>query len=365
MPVLLRYLFSRFLVNFLRILLISGGLFLLLDGAELVRRYAKEGSAGWSDILFLLALRLPAFLVHILAPLTLLATLTTLTLLSRQNEITAMRAGGLSIYRILVPFLLAGLSISSVQFLLQDQVVPLGNRLMQDVVNRITHSTPASTLTGSDTTALWIRDGQQIVHAQGTSPEHGAMWDVTIFQFDEGLRLLTRVDAKHAKREKEGWVLYDGIVYTNGDAGAANRFESRPWPIQLATEQFDRSIPQPEMLSLMALRHQANRLSREGYDAKAFQVFFLRRLADPLTTLSAIILAFPFALRLQRLGGATRSLLLGLVVGFAMFIVVDLTTALGMGSILPAGVAVFVPVIFFFSVGMFLLLHLEEECKAG
>ena len=55
----------------------------------------------------------------------LLATLLTLGTLSRHSEVTAMKAGGVSLYRITFPLLLIALMISFFSFLRNEYLVPI------------------------------------------------------------------------------------------------------------------------------------------------------------------------------------------------------------------------------------------------
>ncbi|MBF0124653.1 MAG: LptF/LptG family permease, partial [Magnetococcales bacterium] len=102
------YLLRRLSHALATIVAIFTGLFLLLDGAEQMRRFARSTEVAWSDVLLLIGLRLPDFLLRFLPPILLLATLLAVTRMAHNNEITAMRAGGLALKRIFVPFLIGG-----------------------------------------------------------------------------------------------------------------------------------------------------------------------------------------------------------------------------------------------------------------
>ena len=109
MPILFHYLLRLFLAGLLQVIGLFVGLFFLIDGVENMRRFSLKEHFNWGDLLLMMACRLPDFLTLLLPSMTLLAVLMVLARLSRQNEITVMRASGVSIYRILIPFLLGGL----------------------------------------------------------------------------------------------------------------------------------------------------------------------------------------------------------------------------------------------------------------
>ncbi|ABK45174.1 permease YjgP/YjgQ family protein [Magnetococcus marinus MC-1] len=368
MPILFRYLLQLFLQGFVKVFSIFIALFFLMDGAEQIRRFGGRDHVIWQDMVELIFLRMPHFFTQFLPPIALLTTLFVVTRLTRLNELTVIRSGGVSLVRILIPFLLGGVMVAGVQMLLLDQIVPRTNAAAERSIFRMNLPEQAAlyesmvSLEGVRKDNLWIRDGGQILHAKRAYGDKRLLLEVTIFRFTPEHDLLMRADAHKATWENEGWVLHNGQIYRfNGHTTQSEPFTRMPWAINLEKEQIKRATPQPEELSLQALWKHADRLAREGYDATPYWVTLYRKLADPLTTLAAILLAFPFALRLHRMGGTFRSMLMGFITGFFMFVVVDLFTALGFGERLPPFLAAFAPVMFFICIGGFLLLHLEED----
>ena len=78
----------------------------------------------------------PEFLVTILPIVLLLALLYTLTNHARHNEITAMRAAGVSLWRICVPYFVVGLAASVVLFALNEWCVPRSADWAERILNR-------------------------------------------------------------------------------------------------------------------------------------------------------------------------------------------------------------------------------------
>ncbi|MBF0156479.1 MAG: LPS export ABC transporter permease LptG [Magnetococcales bacterium] len=360
MPILFRHLLGLYLGGVVRVIGIFLGLFLLMDGIESLRRFGDEVHFTWPDMVLYMVARIPAYMIQFLPPIALLAALLVLGRLARQNEIMIMRASGVPIYRILIPFLMGGMLLAVAHLLLQDRVIPWSNHLQQTLKDRLTGVPVDAASEGGN---LWLRSGRQIIHARLASPHHRILLDVTVFAFDDHFHLASRIEAHKAEMVGDAWFLIRGVTYRFGDHLEVDRFDRRPWSVTLDAGQLDRTTPPPNSLSIRQLHQLAGRLVREGYDATPYWVMLQRKFADPLTTLAAVLLAFPFSLRLERLGGGTRSLIAGLLVGFGMFVLVDLTTALGMGGRLPPAVAAWSPVLFFLGIGGFLLLHLAAPVR--
>lgn len=359
MPILYRYLMNLYLGSFLNVLGVFVGLFALLDGVEQIRRFAGKAGVEWGDMLLFILLRLPEFLLQFVAPMAMLATVFTLIRLVRQNEITAMRASGLSIYRILIPFLLGGLVVAGGQMLLQDQVIPRFDPISRSLYDYLKSDGRAPLMVQNR--ELWLRDGPHILNAKKVLARERILRQVSIFTFNADLEMIQRVEAERMVWREDGWHLVNGTRYHFLGATQVERFTESPWQGNLEEERLGQSTLQATSYSMGELLDQIQMLRQEGYPTTTYQVTLQRRLADPATTLTAILLAFPFSLRLQRLGGSGRTQAAALAMGFALFFLVDLSTALGMGARLPPWLSAWGPTAFFFGVGAFLLMHLEEE----
>ncbi|WP_130470813.1 LPS export ABC transporter permease LptG [Candidatus Magnetaquicoccus inordinatus] len=367
MPILFLYLLRLFLVGMGQIIGLFIGLFLLIDGIESIRRFALKPAFNWADMFWMMLCRLPDFITLLFPSITLLAVLIVLARLSRQNEITVMRASGISLYRILIPFLLGGLLIASTQLLLRDQLVPWSKRLAQNLEDRLLgQENPSPT----DMDNLWLKvwtqqGGRQLLHVQQLLPDQRVLLNLSLYEWDADHKLRSHIQARSAHMVKGEWILNQGIRYQYEPTLVAERFIQLPWPAILGSDQLNRTAINPDFLTFEQLNRLIERTEREGYDATRLHVLLHSRFSQPATTLAAILLAFPFTLRLPRRGGITRSLLLGLLIGFTLFVVADLAQALGLGGRLPPPLAAWAPVCFFAGLGGFLLIHLADPKRQG
>src|ERR1039457_6884026 len=88
------------------------------------------------DVLGYSVAKTPEFLVTILPVALLLALLYTLTTHARHNEITAMRAAGVSLWRICTPYLAVGLASSAMLFALNESLVPRSTAWADRILHR-------------------------------------------------------------------------------------------------------------------------------------------------------------------------------------------------------------------------------------
>jgi lipopolysaccharide export system permease protein len=93
----------------------------------------QRGGGGFKVILWYNIARIPELLVLILPPALLLALLYAISNHSRNNEIVAMRAAGVGIWRICTPYIAVGIILGVCLFYLNETWVPMGARLAKDL----------------------------------------------------------------------------------------------------------------------------------------------------------------------------------------------------------------------------------------
>ncbi|MBF0629131.1 MAG: LPS export ABC transporter permease LptG [Magnetococcales bacterium] len=357
MPILFGYLLRDFLIAFSKTVWLFIGLFLLIDGIEGIRRFSQKPNFHLMDFMLLILSRIPNFLGMLIPAMVLLTTLMAMARLVRQNEITVMRASGVSLSGILLPWLAGGVIIALFHALLIGQIAPRTNQFARDFRDHLLDQQLAPAVKSED---FWLRDGARIIHASRVELQTATLREVTVFTFTTDHRLAARLEARTARHSEAGWRLLDGIDYRFLPEPEVRPFQERAWELALDPQRLSAEAPLPDMLTVFELQAIARQLEQEGYDALRYQVLLHRRFAAPVSVLIAILLAFPFALRLPRSGGALRSTLLGLLLGFALFVFGDLMAALGMGGRLPALLAAWAPNLFFGGIAGFLLFHLDS-----
>ena len=67
----------------------------------------------------------------------LIATVMTFTLMQKNNEITALKASGVSIYRLTIPFFIIGILLTITMFYFENIVVTKSNTLKSDLEKKI------------------------------------------------------------------------------------------------------------------------------------------------------------------------------------------------------------------------------------
>jgi LPS export ABC transporter permease LptG len=289
----------------------------------------------------------------------LLAVLITLGWMQRSNEITAMKATGISIYRIIVPLLIAATLLAGGLFFFDQFYLPRANKRQDALRNRIKGKPPQTYL---DPDRRWIF-GQHstIYYYRLFDPERAQFGSLSVFQFDPAtFQLTTRIyaDRAHWDDSLQRWVCTQGWERSfRGSAIEKYRtFDVSTFAaISEPPSYFQKEVRQSSEMNYEELRRYIHDLQQSGFDVVRLRVQLQKKLAFPIIALVMAVLAVPFSL-----SGGKRGAVAGVAVAVGIAVVYSVTSdmfeAMGNISQLPPALAAWSPDLIFALLGGYLLL---------
>ncbi len=280
--------------------------------------------------------------------------------LSRSQELLAIRAAGISAWNLLAPPLTVavGLGVFAVV-----AFTPLSSQLLVQYAGM-----EAKYIRGQESrlaisrNGLWLRQGdskaQSVIHALRVADGGVRLDDVIIFLYGTGDIFLGRIDAQSAKLETGAWTLKNAWVSTAD--GNPEHHDSYNLPTTLTPTRIKESFASPETLSFWALPGFIATAQQAGFAATRYQLYFDTLLILPAMFAAMVFMAASFSLRLARLGGMTRVVVLSALAGFGIYFFGDVTQALGESGILPIALAACAPATAAILLGMVLVFHQED-----
>jgi LPS export ABC transporter permease LptF/LPS export ABC transporter permease LptG len=305
-------------------------------------------------------LNVTPYLLYNVAPLVmLLAVLVTFGLMQRSNEITAIKATGTSIYRIITPVIVAAAFLAAALFFADQFYLPHTNKRQEALHNQI-KGKPAQTYLRPD--RKWIfGQNNDIYYYQFFDPDRDQFGNLTVFQLDRASFTITR--RIHADRARwndnlNRWVYEQGWVRTLkvSAMGDYRPFDVSTFPdLPETPSYFKKEVKQYSEMNYEELRRYIRDLQQSGFDVVRLRVQLNKKLSYPLITLIMAILAIPFALSTGKKGAITG---IAVAVGIALFytVVSRLFEAMGDLSQLPPALAAWSPDLIFVLVGGYLIL---------
>jgi LPS export ABC transporter permease LptG/LPS export ABC transporter permease LptF len=307
-------------------------------------------------------LNVAPYLLYNVAPLImLLAVLITFGLMNRSNEITAIKATGTSIYRIVTPVLVAAAVLAVGLFFADQFYLPHTNQRQEALHNQI-KGKPAQTYLRPD--RKWIfGQHNDIYYYQFFDPDRDQFANVTIFQVDPASFAITQrihADSAHWADNLNRWIFERGWQRSlNGPAIADFRtFDVSTFPeLSEAPSYFKKEVKQYSEMNYEELRRYIRDLQQSGFDVVRLRVQLNKKLSFPLITLIMAVLAIPFSLSASKKGAITG---VAVAVGIAVVytVVSRLFEAMGDLSQLPPALAAWSPDLIFALVGAYMILKI-------
>jgi lipopolysaccharide export system permease protein len=307
------------------------------------------------------AANLPVIGFRVLPMISLVAAVLGLGALARDSEVIAMRAGGVSLYRTVLPLLQMGILLTVLTFLFGEMVIPPLHATADRIkATNIKKDMPSEDLQRSN---IWLRGKEgRMYYAQQFEPARRALLDVSIFEFDPAYRLTKRIDVGKMEWRADGWLLTDVVEYRLAASGEVEVSQVAAEQVQLpeTLESFHRVKKRPADMNAVELRRYIRRLRAEGGEVSALRSDLHAKLAMPFSVLVLILLAIPYGVHNPRSGGIGRSLAIGLGLAIAYWFVMQIGLSLGHAGKLPPLFAAWSGNLFFAILGLYLMIHVRQ-----
>jgi LPS export ABC transporter permease LptF/LPS export ABC transporter permease LptG len=302
-------------------------------------------------------------MVYQLAPLaTLVATLVSLAVLAKNNEVIALKASGISLYRLVLPLLLAGMLVSGGLFVLDDTYLPYANQRQDALRNRI-KGRPAQTY--FEPARQWIfGENSKIYNYELFDPDRQLFGGLNVFELDpDTFQMRRRIFATRATWEptESLWILTGGWVRDFGSDGQVVRYEPfKATTLPELTEPpgyFRREVRQSFQMNWRQLGEYIHGLGQAGFDTARLSVQWHKKFAFPLIAAIIVFLGAPFAF-LVGTRGAVGGLAIAVGIGVIYWSSAALLEAMGSAGQLPPLLAAWGPDLIFGFLGAYFFLRM-------
>jgi len=326
---------------------------------DIIRNHVALGMVG--DYLFNLA---PSMIYTITPLAVLIAVLVTFGVLNRNSEIVAMKATGISLYRLVIPVISISAILAIALFVFDDYYLPAANR-RQEFLRSTIKGRPPQTFLHPEEKWMFGQSGPSepahIFYYQFFDRDDDAFANLSVFEFDPSTFALSRrIFASRAvwDDKTETWHFLNGWVRDiEGNKRDYKEFKNTTFSeIQEDPGYFKKENLQSQEMNFQQLRAYIRDLRQSGFDTMRLRVALWHKLAYPLIAIIMAMLAIPFALSMGRRGSLT-GIAVAISVALAYWVVDGLFGAMGNVNYLPAALAAWSPDILFALTGGYLLLR--------
>ncbi len=307
----------------------------------------------------------PSMLYTVAPMAVLIAVLVTFGVLNRNSEITAMKATGISLYRLVVPVIGIAAILAVSLFVFDEFYLPQANR-RQEALRNIIKGRPPQTVNNPE--QHWVfgqpnaGESGRIFYYQFFDPVHHEFANLSVFEFDPATFAIKRrifASRVYWDSDHSAWSFQNGWQRDlEGDHTKSYREFTQTTFAEIHEEPgyFTKEDKQSQEMNFGELQRYISALSQSGFDTMRLRFDLWHKLSYPLIAVVMAGLAIPFALSMGRRGSLT-GIAVAIGVALAYFVADSLFRALGNVNYLPAAIAAWSPDVLFGMVGGYLLLR--------
>ena len=363
MRLLDRYVLKRFLYVCFFALLAFWLIFLVVDIVEHIDLFIDRG-AGLFLVLKYYLYYSPFILVMVLPVAMLLSSLFSLGILARNNELTAMKVSGISLYRTLLPLFILSFLASFMVLGLNELVIPYANQ-------KKTYTRKVEIERRAKPEDIVFQN----VYAQG---ENGRIFylsrydsnrkegrGVLVQKFEEN-RLKEQIEANVMRWKDSGWVFENGIYRFFSDSLEESQGEEfqrfsqlERSDIKIKPEAFTKPQKNPEEMNYRELFEYTRVKKKAGEDVSAEQTDLHMKLAYPLISFILVLFGSPLAANPRR-GSLTINFAITMAIAFVYWFLLRTAQTFGHTQKLPPFLAAWITNFVFAGLGVFLLIKAKK-----
>jgi LPS export ABC transporter permease LptG/LPS export ABC transporter permease LptF len=306
--------------------------------------------------------RIPEF-IHFSLPVTALtAALLTLGLFSKSNEVTAMKACGISVYRTVLPVVFLAVLIGGLAFHIQERVLPQANKKAEEIWNKINEVSPRSY---SYLNRRWVANTKRdrFYHFSYFDPDKAAFSWLSIFDLDlSNWSLKRRIYAERAVLKEDLLHLENGWIREfAGEAPkspGARVFKTMDLALEEGKGYFLKEWREPSQMTYGELRQYVREIKEFGFETVGFRVDLSSKISFPFVALIMTLLGIPFAFSMGK-RGALVGIGVSLAIAMVYWVAIGVFRSLGHVGFLNVFFAAWGPNLVFGLIGLYLLFRLR------
>jgi lipopolysaccharide export system permease protein len=351
-----RYLVRQYLL-FLGAGLLVGGVFsFVVDLLQSLDRFLRVEPA-WIHIAQHFLYLLPRELYKGLPLIVLVATVFLFLSLTRQRELDALKAAGVSLYRVCLPVLGMAFLISVAALVFQETALPELTARAEEVDRVKIRGFPPRHLQRQG--QMWYRSSdRRFVRIGLLDPIARSLDGLVVLDLTPDFGLANRLDVSRAEWTENEWLLRNGVLRQvhGAEEVSSTRFDYRQAGMPERIDDFIRVHRPPDAMSFRELHAYVNKLREGGHQVGAYLVQLHSKLSFPVVHVIMALVAIPFALASPRSGGRAMGVGVAIVVSVGYWVVHSAALAFARADLLPPALAAWTANIIFAGVGTTMLL---------
>ncbi len=359
MKIIDRYMVKGFLSPFVWCLFIFTIMAIIIDIFSFIEDIVKFKIPGTALAAFYIYYS-PTILLQVTPMAALLSTIFVLSNLNKNNEITAMKSSGISLWRIMSPVIILGLIISVASFIVSDKVIPISSKVAsmirrEELEKEKRKNNPQKVI---ENVAVYGA-GNRIVFARLYDTEKKLLTDVIIHEHDLSENLLSKITAQAGVWTGDTWKFYKVIIWKIDNTGKILSepafYSEKIINLKERPRDFAYKEWHSEYMSYAELKDYINNF--RGTSTKLVRGLLVdlhQKVSFSVISLIIILIGAPFALITTR-GGVMIGVGMSIAIGLLYYACIAISIAFGKAGMLPPIAAAWLGNIVFGIIGIYLI----------
>jgi len=305
-------------------------------------------------------LKTPHIIVQLLPPATLISVIIMLCLMKNNNEIIAMKAGGINIFTVCRSLIIYSLFLTAALFIFSESIVRYTSSKSNEIWNvEVEKYDPGRYYYGSE--QIWYRGVDCIYWIKSFDNKAMIMKQPSFFFFNKNFRLVKKIVGRSATWQDGNWNVEEGIIQELQDDGnyRLTRFSNHYMKLPETPETFIRKTRSPEEMSFRQLKKYAERVRNEGYDNTKYLVEMHTKIAFPFIIFIMTLVGVTIALT-QKKVKIHLAVSIGMGICFIYILIFGFSRSLGLSGILPPILSAWFANLAFFLFSIYMMTYVER-----
>jgi lipopolysaccharide export system permease protein len=343
-----KYLFQQFIQTIFFGLMTFAVIFVIIDLMENLDDFIDENVPGKIIIQFYIVF-IPEILRLMMPVAVLLASLFVAGKMSNQNELTALKAAGVSLYRFMTPFVITSLIISVLSVYFGGYIVPEANK--QKVFIERTYMNRGVIKSGTN---IFFQDSKsRIVSIGSFNVQIRQANRVSIQEFNPAdvTQMVSRLDAVKMRFDTTShtWKIYNGTkrTFTYGKESLEEFSLLDLNYLNFTPDEVVKKQTKAEEMTLPELEQFAEEQLRSGNNPRRILIDYHSRYAFAFASFVVVLFGLPISSN-KRKGGLAIQFGINVLITFVYLVFMQISKSFGKNGLLePILTAWFANIVFF------------------
>ena len=356
-----RYMLKQYLRSFFFIMLTFICIFLLVDLVQKIAQFL-DNKLSFAEVVHYYWLMIP-WMLHWCFPVSaLLSVVFFFGQTNKFNELTALKVGGLSLYRLAMPFLIFGLLLSMFSFFFEDRVVvPAQQEVTEFQQNnmKLTNKTYDQKIHRQ---VYFQLPDHQIFTIRRYNITNGRGRYAGLHRVIDG-KIVERIDAKNIRwiEDREEWMLFNAEQREfHEDKEVFSHYDTLIVKLDVNPKELRQKSVRPENMTFRQLRGFIDRSRQLGMETMRWETNLYFRTAMNFACFIVILIGIPMVTYQRRSGGYGAGVAASLILLFTFYVLLTFGKVAGVAGIMDPFWAVWIPNLAFIFIGAGMLVAVKK-----